>query len=140
MSDTPRTDTQSFNAVWADPATANPDYIQSVVEAAFARDLERQLKAMTEARDALQSRHQVCNAPTWADGMERAAGLCEEEAASAQALLNENPHIGAMAKDRVSGIRNAMDLMAKTIRAFKEAGPEMNGVTEGSEFVAGKKP
>lgn len=55
--------------------------------------------------------------------MERAAQLCEEEAESARALLNENPHIGNMAKDRIAGTRDAMRAMAKTIRYFRDNEP-----------------
>lgn len=66
----------------------------------------------------------VRDTPTWADGMERAAQLCDEEAGSARALLNGNPHIGNIAKDRLAAIRDHMWSMARTIRAFKAAGPE----------------
>lgn len=64
--------------------------------------------------------------PTWADGMERAAELCIEEAASAKALLsaqtptNHNSPTGIV---RIETIQDCAELLARTIRAFKEAGP-----------------
>lgn len=45
MSNTPKTDTKSFNAIFADPIELSEEQlgrIQQVVEAEFARELERE--------------------------------------------------------------------------------------------------
>lgn len=57
MSDTPRTDAEAFYSESSD--------VMDIVGVDFARQLERELSAMTQERDAAQAQHRCCK--TWAN-------------------------------------------------------------------------
>lgn len=82
-------------------------------------------KAWAALAAALESAPKM-DIPSWADGMERAAELCDEEANSAKELLASQSlksHNSPRGINRIESIQDAAESLARTIRAFKREGP-----------------
>lgn len=129
---TPRCDklAQAHLKIGADSSSAGvmADWI------ALAQTLERDLRDLMEAMEPPKARvytqeeiaakaacARVVQGQMWADGMERAAELIDEEANSARSFLSQYAH-----KDvgyaRLEAIVDNLTTLAKTVRAFKNDG------------------